>query len=57
MNTLSTAFIVFFTITLGMGFGVATGYLIITAVLNLFARKAEPSKPEPALVAQGVSGD
>ena len=57
MNTLSTAFIVFFTITLGMGFGVATGYLIITAVLNLFARKPEPSKPEPTLVVQGVSGD
>jgi hypothetical protein len=57
VNHLATAFIVFFTISLGMAVGVGSGYLIIAGILNLFARKPKDSKPAPSLAAQGVAGD
>jgi hypothetical protein len=39
-----------------VAFGVVSGYLIISAILNAFARK--PSQPSaPVLVADGVAGD
>jgi len=44
------------TISIAVAFGVVSGYLIITGILNAFARKPEMSAA-PELVAQGVAGD
>ena len=54
---LATALILVLTIGLGMAFGVATGYLIISGVLNAFAHKPKTQNAAPALATQGVSGD
>jgi hypothetical protein len=45
------------TISLGIGFGVVSGYLIISGILNMFARKPESGKSAPELAAQGIAGD
>ena len=46
------------TISTAVAFGVGSGYLIITGILNAFARKPEGGKPSaPALAPQGISGD
>jgi hypothetical protein len=57
VNHLATALILILTTTLGMAFGIATGYLIISGVLNAFARKPETTKGALAHAAQGVAGD
>ena len=57
MNHLGTALALILTISLGMAFGVATGYLIIAGVLNAFARKPETAKGALAHATQGVAGD
>lgn len=58
MNTLGTAVILVSTILLAVAIGVGTGYYIISAILNAFARKPQQAAPQaPALVTQGVSGD
>jgi hypothetical protein len=57
VNHLVTAFILFFTISLGMALGVVSGYLIISGILNLFARKPKNSSSAPSFAAQGVAGD
>ena len=58
MNTLGTAVILVSTIVLAMAVGIGTGYYIISAILNAFARKPQQSAPQaPALVTQGVTGD
>jgi hypothetical protein len=57
VNHLVTASILFFTISVGMAFGVISGYVIISGVLNLFARKPKEQDPAPSLAAQGVAGD
>jgi len=50
--------VLFLTITLAVAFGVVSGYLIITGILNAFARKPQTAKPAaPALAPQGVTGD
>jgi hypothetical protein len=54
---LATALILVLTIGLGMAFGVASGYLIISGVLNAFAHKPEAQTTAPALATQGVTGD
>jgi hypothetical protein len=45
------------TISLGIGLGVVSGYWIIAAILNVFARKPQSTKPAVALATQGVAGD
>ncbi len=46
------------TISLAVAFGVASGYLIISGILNAFARKPQSANPAtPALATQGVTGD
>jgi hypothetical protein len=40
-----------------MAFGVASGYLIIAAILNAFAHKPKTQNQSPTLVTQGVAGD
>ena len=58
MNTLGTAVILVSTVVLAMAIGVGTGYFIISAILNAFARKPQqPTQSAPALVTQGVTGD
>lgn len=57
MIHLATALILVLTIGLGMAFGVASGYLIISGVLNAFAHKPNNQSSAPALVTQSVSGD
>jgi hypothetical protein len=58
VNTLGTALILVSTILLAVAIGVGTGFFIISAILNLFARKPEQAAPQaPALVTQGVTGD
>ena len=58
MNEVFVGLVLISTIGLAVAFGVASGYLIITNILNAFARKPEGSKPNaPALAAQGVTGD
>ena len=58
MNGVFVGLLLISTIGLAVAFGVASGYLIITGILNAFARKPEAAKPNaPALATQGVSGD
>jgi hypothetical protein len=58
VNTLGTAVILVSTILLAVAIGVGTGFFIISAILNAFARKPQqPSQSAPALVTQGVTGD
>lgn len=57
MIHLATALILVLTIALGMTFGVATGYLIISGVLHAFAHRHKTQASAPALATQGVSGD
>jgi len=46
------------TITTAVALGVASGYLIITGILNAFARKPQGAQPgTPALTPQAVAGD
>jgi hypothetical protein len=46
------------TIGLAVAFGVVSGYLIITGILNTFARKPQSAQSSAqALVAEGVAGD
>jgi hypothetical protein len=45
------------TISIAVAFGVASGYLIITGILNVFARQPETAKAAPELATQGVAGD
>lgn len=45
------------TISTAVAFGVASGYLIITGILNAFARKPQTPTGTPALAPQGVAGD
>jgi hypothetical protein len=54
---LATALILILTTTLGMAFGVATGYLIITAILSAFAHKPKTQNQAPSLATQAVAGD
>ncbi len=51
------ALVLVLTITLAVAIGVATGYLIISAILNAFARKPRGTKAAPALATQGVAAD
>lgn len=57
MIHLVTALILVLTITLGVAFGVASGYLIISSVLGAFAHKPKTQESAPALLTQGVAGD
>jgi hypothetical protein len=54
---LATAIILILTTTLGMAFGIATGYLIIAGVLSVFSKKPEMEKGALAHATQGVAGD
>ncbi|HWR17635.1 MAG TPA: hypothetical protein VN577_22590 [Terriglobales bacterium] len=54
---MATALILILTITLGMTFGVVSGYLIITGVLGVFARKPKTEKASLAPATQGIAGD
>jgi hypothetical protein len=46
------------TITTAVAFGVVSGYLIITGILNAFARKPQGANPSaPVLAPQSVTGD
>jgi len=45
------------TIGIAVTFGVVSGYLIITGILNAFARKPAKAEQAPALATQGVAGD
>ena len=46
------------TIALAVAFGVVSGYLIITGILNAFARKpVGVQSASPVLVAEGMAGD
>jgi hypothetical protein len=45
------------TISLAVAFGVVSGYLIITGILNVFARKPDTPSATPSLAPQGVAGD
>ncbi len=58
MNELFVGLVLISTIGLAVAFGVVSGYLIISGILNAFARKSEAGKPSaPALAPQGVTGD
>jgi hypothetical protein len=57
VNELFLGLVLISTISLAMAFGVVSGYLIITGILNAFARKQEGGKPTAALTPQGVTGD
>ena len=46
------------TIAVAVALGVVSGYLIITGILNAFARKpATADAQAPALAPQGIAGD
>ena len=49
--------VLIFTISLAVAFGVASGYLIISGILNAFARKPQIPSGSPTLAPQGVAGD
>lgn len=58
MNEVFVGLVLISTISLAVVFGVVTGYLIITSILNAFARKPQTGEPSaPALAPQGVTGD
>ena len=58
MNQLVMGFVLILTISIAVAFGVVSGYLIITGILNLFARKpGTANAAAPALAAQGLAGD
>lgn len=57
MNELFVGLVLVSTIGLAVAFGVTAGYLIISGILNAFARKPEGGKPTQTLAPQGVAGD
>jgi len=57
VSHLVTGFVLISTILLAMAVGVGSGYFIISAILNGFARKPQETKAAPALAPQGVTGD
>jgi hypothetical protein len=57
VSTLGTAFILFMTVGLAVAIGVGAGFLIISAILNAFARKPQKLEATAELVPQGVTGD
>ncbi len=52
-----SALVLILAVSLAMAFGVATGYLIISGILNAFAHKPETSETAMAPAHTGVSGD
>lgn len=53
-----TVAVIGLTVFLGLLFGIVAGYAVIAAILSIFARTAQPSKPAPGvLVEQASSGD
>jgi len=45
-------------VVLAGALGVASGYLIISGILNMFAHKPEAAKPSaPVMATSGVAGD
>lgn len=57
MNQLVMGLVLIMVTSLGMAFGVVSGYLIIAGILNAFARKPLEAEGTPVLATQGVSGD
>jgi len=58
VNQLVMGLVLILTISTAVALGVASGYLIITGILNVFARKPETAKSAaPALATQGMTGD
>ena len=58
MNEVIMGLVLILTITTAVALGVASGYLIITGILNAFARKPQGAQPgTPALTPQAVAGD
>lgn len=58
MSQVVMGLVLILTIAIAVTLGVVSGYLIITGILNAFARKpAGPSSQAPALATQGVAGD
>jgi hypothetical protein len=45
------------TIGLAVAFGVVSGYLIITGILNVFARKPQTVAASAPAFAEGMAGD
>jgi len=58
VNEVIMGLVLILTISIAVAFGVGSGYLIITGILNAFARKPQGGNPSaPAFAPQGVSGD
>lgn len=58
MSQVTMGLVLILTITMAVAFGVVSGYLIITGILNALARKPASSKPAaPALAVEGMAGD
>ncbi|HTY56496.1 MAG TPA: hypothetical protein VMB26_14910 [Candidatus Binataceae bacterium] len=58
MSQLVMGLVLILTISIAVAFGVASGYLIITGILNVFARKPlTPESVAPAFAAEGMAGD
>ncbi|HUN89185.1 MAG TPA: hypothetical protein VMU28_10365 [Terriglobales bacterium] len=57
MSQVAMGLVLILTIGIAVTFGVVSGYLIITGILNAFARKPAKAEQAPALATQGVAGD
>lgn len=57
MNELVMGLVLMLTISVAVALGVVSGYVIITGILNAFARKPATGKAAPELAAQGMAGD
>jgi hypothetical protein len=58
VSTLIMGLVLVLTIGLAVAFGVVSGYLIITGILNVFARRPQTiAAAAPVLAAEGVAGD
>jgi hypothetical protein len=54
---LVTAFVLVLTILLAVAVGVGAGFLIISSILNAFARRPQQAETAPAMIAHSVTGD
>jgi formate/nitrite transporter FocA (FNT family) len=55
MRTLLASSAVFLTIVLSLAFGIACGYVVITAILRAMAQKPEPAKAAAPVAAIATS--
>lgn len=55
MRTVLASTTVLFTILCSLAFGIACGYVVITAILRTFAHRPEPAQRAPATPAVATS--